>query len=221
MNHIRHSGIFDARNLSVALIGLGGIGAITALTLAKMGVGYLTLIDDDSVSEENLATQLYKVRDLGAKKTIATQQIIDDFTDDVSIDRFTGRVVNNHTIEWSDIAAEIVVSGVDSITSRQEIWEKIATEPWQWYIDARMGAENLCMYIIDDSIWSRDWYSNILLGQFEADVPDAPCTSKATFFCACLAAAFIGSTVRKIITEERPPKILTVDLVQNRILTVG
>jgi hypothetical protein len=219
MNHIRHSGIFDARNLSVALIGLGGIGAITALTLAKMGVGYLTLIDDDSVSEENLATQLYKVRDLGAKKTIAAQQIVEDFTDDVSVDRFTGRVVNNRTIEWSDIASEIVVSGVDSITSRQEIWEKIASEPWQWYVETRMGAENLLIYTVNGE--NREWYGRMLAKQNDCDIPDDPCTSKATFFCGAAAAAFIGSTVRKIITGITPPMVFSLNLVENILTTVG
>ena len=52
MNHTRHMGIFQVPStFSVTLIGAGGIGATTALTLAKMGVRILQIFDDDTVSE--------------------------------------------------------------------------------------------------------------------------------------------------------------------------
>lgn len=221
MNHIRHSGIFDCSKTAVSLIGLGGIGAITALTLAKMGVGYLTLVDDDSVSEENLATQLYELADLGAKKTLATRDNILFFSDDVAIETFTGRVDNGRFVSWSDFASEIIISGVDSIQSRHEIWDVITPEPWQWYIDCRMGAESLLMYVIDGSIWSRAWYASILVGQSDADVLDAPCTSKATFFCAAGAACLIGKTVRQIVTGDMAGKrIISWDILSDRMVTI-
>jgi adenylyltransferase/sulfurtransferase len=54
---------------SVALVGLGGLGAAASLYLAGAGVGTLILIDDDRVDENNLQRQiLYCMEDVGAPK---------------------------------------------------------------------------------------------------------------------------------------------------------
>ena len=49
----------------VTVIGAGGIGAATCLALAKMGVPFFTIIDDDVVSDVNMPTQLHRLADLG------------------------------------------------------------------------------------------------------------------------------------------------------------
>jgi hypothetical protein len=219
MNRTRHSGIFNASHAGASIIGLGGIGAITAVTLAKMGVGYLKLVDFDHVSEENLATQLHPMNALGSLKTVALRDTIWDFVDDVELDIFTGAILNDGTVGWGDYANEIVISAVDSIKARHEIWEVIRGEPWQWYIDARMGAESLLLYVVKGD--SRDWYSNLLSEQSDAAVPDAPCTSKATFFCGAGAACLIGKTVRQIVTGLIPPKVISWDILNDRMVTIG
>ena len=59
MNHNRHVGIFQVPpHFSVHIVGAGGLGAMTALVLAKMGVRLMTVCDDDIVSEQNIPTQL-------------------------------------------------------------------------------------------------------------------------------------------------------------------
>ena len=58
------------RAATVALIGIGGLGAPAALYLAAAGVGRLRLIDPDQVALSNLQRQvLYGVDDLGRDKT--------------------------------------------------------------------------------------------------------------------------------------------------------
>ena len=56
----------------VLIIGLGGIGCAVAQQLTAMGVGTLTLVDGDVVSESNLSRQiLYTAADIGEKKVRA------------------------------------------------------------------------------------------------------------------------------------------------------
>ncbi|MBQ5755134.1 MAG: ThiF family adenylyltransferase, partial [Oscillospiraceae bacterium] len=47
-------GMEKLKKARVALFGLGGVGSYTAEALARAGVGQLTLVDDDKVSESNL-----------------------------------------------------------------------------------------------------------------------------------------------------------------------
>ena len=46
----------------VAVFGLGGVGSWAAEALCRAGVGTLTLIDSDTVSETNRNRQLYALR---------------------------------------------------------------------------------------------------------------------------------------------------------------
>ena len=48
MNHSRHMGLFVVPDeFEVSVVGVGGIGAVAALCLAKMGVKYMSLYDFD------------------------------------------------------------------------------------------------------------------------------------------------------------------------------
>jgi molybdopterin/thiamine biosynthesis adenylyltransferase len=194
LNHVRHSGIYDASLLSVTLIGAGGIGATTALTLAKMGVRQFEIWDGDTVSEENIATQLHKPAQIGVGKVYALAHTLGEFSDEIiRLDKFMGRVD-----EHSTICDQIVISAVDSITARQDIWKAVVRGGFEWYLDARMAAEEFQLHIVD----ARDptWYDKLITGEREEDVPDEVCTMKATYFCSQIASGLIGSTVRKIVT---------------------
>lgn len=61
----------------VAIVGLGGLGSISASYLAAAGVGKLLLLDDDSIELNNLQRQvLYRSADVGlAKVTQAKAQL--------------------------------------------------------------------------------------------------------------------------------------------------
>jgi molybdopterin-synthase adenylyltransferase len=57
------------RAATVAIVGMGGLGAPAALYLAAAGVGRLRLIDHDTVALSNLQRQvLYATKDIGALK---------------------------------------------------------------------------------------------------------------------------------------------------------
>lgn len=208
MDHTRHIGIFNAGGWQVAIIGAGGIGAITALVLAKMGLD-LTIIDDDTVDEVNLATQFHYMNSVGRPKIHALTDLLYEMTD-VSCTSFVDRVTEENAALYR---APIIISAVDSINARKAIWAGLKDQRWLWYIDARMGAEAFSRYVVDGT--DRQWYDNVLASHDEDAVPDLPCTSKATIYCGAVAAGLLGSDVRKIITGEVPPKMLAFDLPSN------
>lgn len=215
MNHIRHSGIFDASSWPVTLIGAGGIGAITAITLAKMGIPRLAIFDDDRISPENLPTQFFPIGMLGWPKVTAAAQLVEVFSDETAVactgDRLGGQ-------NYYAVNSPVIVSAVDSIASRQAIWRAIKSTNWLWYLDARMGAEVFQLYSV--AVDDCEWYGQVLAGLDESDVPDDPCTAKATIYTGCLAAAYIGRTVRQIITGRTPPRVLINNLITDGLVTI-
>jgi molybdopterin/thiamine biosynthesis adenylyltransferase len=217
MDHTRHIGIFYAKNYSISLIGAGGIGAITAITLAKMGVGELHIFDGDTVEEVNLATQYHRLSDVGKSKVKALAQSVTAFSNLNPVIHPLRVEGNTGTLPRSDV----YISAVDSIASRKEIWEQIALtdvtslDYAPWYLDARMGAEYFQIYIVNLS--SSGWYQEALFRQNDSDIPDEPCTSKATIYTGCIAAGHIGAAVRRIITGQQRCGILTHDIYKDSL----
>ena len=69
----------------VAVLGLGGLGSNIAISLSRVGVGEIILVDYDVVEPSNLNRQQYFVKHIGMKKTDALKSIIDEINPFVKI----------------------------------------------------------------------------------------------------------------------------------------
>ena len=215
LDHTRHSSIFNAKDVSVVLIGAGGIGAITAVTLAKMGVGHLEVWDGDIVEHVNLATQYFRVNALGYNKASSIALDVQEYAPGISITYMNNLKKSNHLV------GTIIISALDSLETRKMVWNVLFHEcsKWSWYLDARMGAEEFMLYSVNHGE-DFDWYDEHLAKWNDDDVPELPCTEKATIYTANGAAAFIGATVRNIITKEPVPKIRMVHFKEGDIYDI-
>jgi hypothetical protein len=211
-NHMRHSGLFSACEFPVRLIGCGGIGSMTAILLSKMSDGEVTVYDHDHVDEVNIATQFYRIEDIGYRKATVIAEIASQFSD------------NPHFIPIPEsfpspkqTPAWMVISAVDSIGSRKAIWQALQqSEDWKWYLDARMGAEKFELYSIERN--DIEWYASLLSSQQDSLILDEPCTARATFYTAAMAAGHIGKSIRKILVGVKPPVYLAHNIYSDRIL---
>lgn len=214
MNHLRHQDLFDASKMSVTMIGAGGIGASAGLCLAKMGIRSLRIIDNDDITEENLPTQFHRLSDVGRHKTHALKETIELFSDDCEV------YANVNTVdEFFNLSDRVVVSAVDSIKARKDIWAAAHLHQVDHYIDARMAAEEFHLYYVDMSNNSAVNKYNVMLGmENDASIPDLRCTAKATMYCSLIAGGIIGATVKKIITGETIPSVLVYNIASNIFL---
>jgi tRNA A37 threonylcarbamoyladenosine dehydratase len=65
------------RHAHIMVVGIGGVGSWTAEALARSGVGHITLVDMDHVSESNINRQLHALSDtVGMAKIEAMRQRI-------------------------------------------------------------------------------------------------------------------------------------------------
>lgn len=218
MDKTRQMDIIDAHKLlmtDVTMIGTGGIGAATALALAKLGIPRMYLYDDDTVEDVNIPTQLLKISDIGKNKALSVAGTLKEFSDEISGTVAPLRVGARAPLPPSTI----IISSVDSIDSRKEIWEAVKTSQGRWYLDARMGAEVFQLYTVDTA--DSDWYAEHLSSLNEDDVPDAPCTAKATIYTAFIAAGHIAHQVKRIIMDQPLPRVLIHDIQRLALISPG
>lgn len=179
----------DLEKYPVTIIGVGGIGSPTALVLSKMGVKNITIYDNDVVEDHNLPNQMYRISDLGKSKVEGTKDICSDFS---------GVVITtcNEKFEDQEIKG-IVISGVDSMKSRELIWKRLKYNPAiPIYIDARMGAE-VCRICTVNPVNPDDvkWYEATIVPDEKAS--EEPCTAKSVIYNTFMIASFIANQVKK------------------------
>ena len=77
----------------VGIMGLGGLGSLVAIALARMGIGSLLLADYDVVEPTNLNRQQYFLDQIGQKKTAALGDILQRVNPHVSVTAIDRRLV--------------------------------------------------------------------------------------------------------------------------------
>lgn len=217
MIHTRHMNIYNIPDtFSITLIGAGGIGATTALALAKMGAKYIEIWDDDQVSPENLPTQLHRISDVGNAKVEGLYRTLVTYADELAVEPIQKRVE-----ALTSLRSTLVISAVDSITARQEIWRALnnSSSAWRFYIDARMAAEEYQHYLLDTDPETAERYDAALMSMDESSAPTLACTEKATFYTAMISAGHIGTQVRNIVRGEAQPHRLVHNIPANFLET--
>ncbi len=192
---LRQSGIINqehATDIAVSMIGVGGIGSATVLTLAKMGVENLTIFDDDVLEEHNISNQTYPYTAVGSPKVHAMRELV------MYMEGFPIEAKNQ---KYEGCNSEVVISGVDSMKSRAEIWEKLS-ENNKFYIDARMGGEQLVIYCIDlQNEEDVEFYKTTLHSDDEAE--PIPCTERAIIYNTMGIASHISASLKRYIMGDK------------------
>ncbi len=196
--------------LSVVVIGCGAVGSFTVLTLAKMGVTAITVFDGDTVEEHNLPNQWYKPDHVGMNKTDALWDIVYDFTG-------VELRANAHHYTREPLAG-LVICCVDSMDTRLRIWREVRKFKPDLYIDARMGAEVGKVHVVQphDPTSCRRYEADLYPS---SEAFHAPCTAKATVYCAAGLAAYIAAIVAGYVNG-RQVRGIVVDWVNLEVVGV-
>ena len=129
------------REAKVAIIGLGGLGSVSALYLALGGIGKLTLIDQDTVEINNLHRQvLYSLSDLRYPKVEAAERRIKQVNPEVRVDAVPEnvRAENVGSILYG---ADCVVDGLDNMQTRYVVNKYCADKQLPFIFGGAIGME--------------------------------------------------------------------------------
>ena len=110
----------DAR---IAVLGVGGLGSWSALTLACCGVGEMLLVDFDTVELSNLNRQiLYGEADVGQPKVSLAAERLGTFNSSTRIETREERLDSEAAVSAAIEGSDLVVNAVDWPAHDIELW---------------------------------------------------------------------------------------------------
>jgi adenylyltransferase/sulfurtransferase len=129
------------RKSRVAVIGVGGLGSASALYLALAGVGFIRLVDQDTVEMHNLHRQvLYALENIRYPKVEAAAQRIRNINPDVELDPIPENVREDNVEELIS-GVDVVVDGLDNMKTRYLINEVCAKHGIPYVFGGAIGME--------------------------------------------------------------------------------
>jgi molybdopterin-synthase adenylyltransferase len=109
------------KNSKACITGLGGLGSPIATQLAAMGVGYLRIIDHDTVDLTNLHRQhLYSIDSIGEPKTTVAEERLRKLNPYIEIEAINTEITHNNAA-WLVIDMDIVVDALDAMAPRYAV----------------------------------------------------------------------------------------------------
>lgn len=190
---LRGWGILNPNNLAdrkITLIGAGGIGSHFGIMLARMGIPF-RVFDEDIVEVHNLSNQLYPSESLGKNKALMLQQ---------ECARFGLEIEANPVHYTGQQLSEIVISGLDSQEVRRTVFRDIRRQKVPFYIDGRMGGEELQIFALNPTVaWQVKKYNERLQGAAEPTL----CTERAIAYNLFGVAGWMGKMLQHYVKTGR------------------
>lgn len=213
-NYMRQLGFFDPAdhpNAHVTVIGLGGIGSFAAVSLAKLGVQQITAIDFDTVEPHNTPNQFYTSDQVGLPKALAIADTCESLSD-----------INVHAVPMSFADAltsddpyqhtDIIVSGLDSMAARMDIWSSIKYNPrTSLYLDARIAGQLIVIYATNPTnIDHIDNYEATL--HSDDDALPAACTERGVIDVGMAVGSLLTRLTRAFYAGDEVPPVTILNL---------
>jgi sulfur carrier protein ThiS adenylyltransferase len=115
------------QSASVGIAGLGGLGSNVAVSLVRLGIGKLVLVDFDLVEQTNLNRQYYFRRNIGQKKTDALKEILEDISPITQIETKNVYLDDENSSEmFKD--TNLIVEAMDKAESKVSFVQSILTK---------------------------------------------------------------------------------------------
>jgi molybdopterin/thiamine biosynthesis adenylyltransferase len=188
---------------NISVIGAGGIGSPTCMGLARMGIPKITIYDYDKVEPHNIPTQHYRIDDVGEFK-------VDAISKQIKTIGFSEVRSQNKTITSNDVLlGDIVISAVDSMESRKNVFEAAKRSPSvKHLIDARLGGELIMCICIDIRDSEQvEWYLSDEMMFDDSESESNVCTARGIYDVGLAVSALICRTTRMLLANQEVQKL--------------
>lgn len=102
----------------IAIVGIGGLGSNCALGLLSLGIGSITLIDDDTIAPSNLTRQiLYTEEDIGLAKSTTAAKRLKERNSQINYTAYQERLTTSNADKLL-LGHDIIIDGSDNLVAR-------------------------------------------------------------------------------------------------------
>lgn len=121
---VGEEGIEKLKNSSVIIFGVGGVGSYVVESLARSGVGNITMVDFDEISESNINRQLHALHStIGKSKTKVMEERILDINPECNVVLKKELLFENVDEIFGEAKYDFVVDAIDVIYSKIDLIE--------------------------------------------------------------------------------------------------
>ena len=140
----------------VLMIGAGGLSSSCALYLAAVGVGKITIVDDDKVELSNLQRQIiHSTSSIGSLKVESAKYRLNDLNPEIFVEAVSERITGQN-VDKLIKNCDIVIDGSDNLSTRYLV-------------------NDVCLKYSKLLIYSAVYQYEAQLTVFDFRISDAPC----------------------------------------------
>lgn len=194
MNIIKHMDFFNPIKVqdNIHIIGVGAIGSTLAEMLARLGFEKLYIYDMDTVTEHNIANQMFRFNDIGEKKVVALEAMLKEINPNIEVISYD-KGYHPKALNAPSLNGHVFLC-VDNIDLRRDIVETNQYNPMiKVFYDFRMGLADAQHYAAD---WSKMDQKKYLLSTMQFSHAEA---KAATPVSACGTTLSVVPTVRTVV----------------------
>jgi tRNA A37 threonylcarbamoyladenosine dehydratase len=118
----KEDGMNKLKNSSVIVFGVGGVGGYVIEALARVGIGYITIVDKDKVSASNINRQIIALNStIGRYKCDVMEERIKDINSNCIVDKRNCFYLPENKDEFDFSLYDYVIDCVDTVTAKISI----------------------------------------------------------------------------------------------------
>jgi len=199
----------------ILLLGVGGLGSAILQSLVGLGVGQITIVDDDTVETKNLARQFaYGLAAVGQPKVRAAAQWAAAYSGGTRITPVQGRVADPGAIGTLGAGCDIVVCAADTPSDIQLMVNEACFALGVPYVSGGLSYSSLSYWSVSprhSSCWRcldlhhRDEEPTLPAAMREPPLVESSPVNRATGPVVQLLSGFISMEVMRYVTGSDPP----------------
>lgn len=122
---IGEDGIKKLQKSHVIVFGLGGVGGYVVEALIRAGIGEITIVDNDTISESNINRQIFALHStVGMQKTQACENRIKDINPNAIVHTINCFFLPEQKDKFDFTKYDYVIDCIDTVTAKIALIEK-------------------------------------------------------------------------------------------------
>jgi len=192
----------ELKKYHIGIIGVGGLGTVSAEMAVRCGVGKITLFDFDTVEIVNLNRSMFKLEHINQPKVMVASEILKQINPDIDIAYYYNDIMDPNfesVFEKEILQIDMILNGLDNIPAREYLNVKCVHLDTP-YIDAGASRSGLSGYV--HPVIPHKTACAKCLRSFSIDLPDErgePCVASLPSTMAILASLQIQEMLKNLL----------------------